>query len=189
MTTLIASNALVSLMMLVALAVFVYGPWQGICTDFARQVLFEKRDEIFDMAADGEFSFKSREYKTIRSSLEACIRYAHDLTLPRFIFVALSRKGFDQLSEKSSLHEAVDALPEHVRDRVRQKVTVAMVALILMAVAKSPIATVVCVPVVLLAVFVDNCRKRVFVFSEEYGELIQLEAEQSPSAFKILASA
>ncbi|WP_316228579.1 hypothetical protein [Bradyrhizobium sp. SZCCHNR2023] len=189
MTTLIASNALVSLLVLAALMVFIYGPWQWICTDFARQLVFEKRDEIFDMAADGEFSFKSREYKTIRSSLEACIRYAHDLTWPSFVFLALSRKGRDHLTERSSLHEAVDALPEHIRDRVREKVTVAMVALIVMAVAKSPIATVVCVPVVLTGMFVDNCRKRVFGFAESYGELIQLEAEQSPSALKVLASA
>ena len=57
-----------------------YGPWQETWTDWARQVVFECRDKIFDMAADGEIAFKSNEYRDIRESLHKLIRYSPHAT-------------------------------------------------------------------------------------------------------------
>ena len=78
-------DAIATIIMLAALAVILYGPWQNYCTDAARQTLFEVRDDLFDMAANGEISFESSEYRTIRSSIEKNIRYAHTLTVWRFV--------------------------------------------------------------------------------------------------------
>lgn len=75
---------LISLSLLLAL---LYGPWQHVCTDFARQIIFEKRDAIFDLAAAGKMDFNSESYKNIRLSLERLIRFAHVLTFPRFFFL------------------------------------------------------------------------------------------------------
>ena len=75
---------LISLSLLLSL---LYGPWQHACTDFARQIIFEKRDAIFDLAAAGKMDFNSESYKNIRLSLERLIRFAHVLTFPRFFFL------------------------------------------------------------------------------------------------------
>lgn len=62
-----------------------YGPWQAVCTDIARQLVFEKRDAIFDMAASGRLSFESEDYRRIRICLEGMIRFAHEATVPRML--------------------------------------------------------------------------------------------------------
>jgi len=51
--TVTLTQTLVGLGSLAALLIILYGPWQAICTDIARQMLFEKRDAIFDLAQSG----------------------------------------------------------------------------------------------------------------------------------------
>jgi hypothetical protein len=182
--TLAASNALVGLAVLVALLLLIYGPWQWACTDYARQILFEKRDEIFDMAADGELSFNSSQYHAIRGSLESCIRFAHDLTLPNFVYLALVRKGISP--NKSDMSSAVDSLPPEVREKVRSKIMEAMRALIIMMAFKSPITMVVCIPLTLSIVLIERCRLMATDLAAISAQLIQVEAEQSLSAIKIV---
>lgn len=64
----------------------VYGPWQSLQVDIARQQIFQIRDAIFDIAAKSEsFSFKSEEYRTVRESLNRLIRFAHLATWPIFL--------------------------------------------------------------------------------------------------------
>ena len=75
-----AANALVSLVTLIAFACLFYGPWQAVCTDVARQLIFERRDVLFDLARTGKLDFASPEYKTIRRMMEGMIRFAHELT-------------------------------------------------------------------------------------------------------------
>ena len=73
-----------------ALAVLtIYWPWQHLRIDRARDVLFEKRDALFDIAASGRIDFGSRQYETIRSALNAFVRLAHAITFPRMVFSAL----------------------------------------------------------------------------------------------------
>jgi len=81
------ADALAGLIAVAALLWVVYGPWQMLCTDAARFKLFAYRDELFDMAANGELSFESREYAEIREAINALIRYSHRLTVPRLLFV------------------------------------------------------------------------------------------------------
>ena len=67
------------------LALF-YGPWQEVCTAFARQIMFEQRDKLFDLAHAGEISFESDYYRRSRASLNAAIRFCHEMTLARLVY-------------------------------------------------------------------------------------------------------
>jgi len=177
-----AANALVAISVLSAVIFLVYGPWQWVCTDFARQVVFEKRDQLFDLARSGELNFKSREYRTIRSSLESSIRFAHDLTWPLLIVMWLSRKpGSD---EKSELLEAVNRIEDaSTRGKVVRAVNDAQRALILMVIVKSPLA-IVALPLVAAGIaaifFVEGCRRHAANLANLVGNIIQIEAEGFP---------
>ena len=86
------ADALVTVVLLVIFIVWFYGPWQESCADYARQVVFEQRDRLFDMAAGGKLSFKSHDYKNTRNKLNAAIRFAHRMTLGRILFFVLCEK-------------------------------------------------------------------------------------------------
>lgn len=184
-----ATSALLGLGIFTALVCLIYGPWQWVCTDYARQVLFEKRDEIFDLAAAGKLSFKSSEYRTIRRSLESSIRFAHDLTLPYFLLMLIARK--DAIGEKSELLEAVERIQDdEVRKEVSKKVAEAKQTLVLMLGFKSPLVMLVFLPITLLCMgaiyFIDACRAHASTAIGSFGELIQVEAELAPSAVKMI---
>jgi|SRR5580692_10901927 hypothetical protein len=85
------ADALTALLSLALFLLVFYGPWQATCTDWGRNVIFESRDKIFDMAADGELDFDSDEYKTIRASLQTLIRYLHFATAPAVLVHMLVR--------------------------------------------------------------------------------------------------
>lgn len=181
--TAVAANAMVSILVLSALLFVVYGPWQWACTDYARQHLFEARDKIFDMAADGRLSFKSHEYRTIRRSLELNIRFAHDLTLPNFLLLLFLRK--DRLTEKSELHRAIENLPPEVRTEVERTVHDAMKTLVVMMFVKSPVAVILGLPLIAGVFLIESCRVHVSRMAAFSAELIQVEAENTPSAIRV----
>jgi hypothetical protein len=182
-----ATSAIVGLGILIALAYLIYGPWQWVCTDFARQIIFEKRDAIFDMAADGDLNFNSSEYRTIRSSLESSIRFAHELSLPYFLLMLLVRKG--SISEKSHLVTAVDQIQNaFIREQVRRKVNVAQRALVVMMAAKSPILVFLFLPALVLGAgiyFIEKCHAPARRVVNIFGELVQVEAEFAPTEIQI----
>jgi hypothetical protein len=137
-TTLI--QALIGLGSLAALAALLYGPWQEVCTDIARQIIFEKRDAIFDLAHGGTLSFDSREYHTIRSALQASIRFAHELTLPRFLVMAVVFSAHGSHPEENDLSRAIRRIADPVtRRQIDILVMQAYRALFVMMVAKSPL--------------------------------------------------
>ena len=79
------ADSLCALVALSGFLVLFYGPWQSVCTDVARQLMFEQRDKIFDMARSGVIEFDSREYRRVRISIEQNIRYAHELTFAKLV--------------------------------------------------------------------------------------------------------
>jgi hypothetical protein len=98
-----------ALFLLVAVFIFIcifYGPWQGLCIDWARQSMFEARDQIFDAAAAGLIAFDSNEYKTLRCSIERMIRFCHEISWPRLVLFYVL---FDK-TESTELRDAVDGL-------------------------------------------------------------------------------
>lgn len=84
----IYANAINTIELAIALAFlvwFFYGPWNRFVVDLARQNLFELRDEIFLLAADGKIEFSSETYCLLRERLNKMIRYCHHLTLANII--------------------------------------------------------------------------------------------------------
>src|SRR3546814_6399162 len=101
-----AMEAIIGIILFLAIGAFIYGPWQWICTDVARQIVLERRDAIFDMARAVKLSFRSDEYREIRRSLEGTIRFALALTLPRFLYTVVSNRLYKG-SDPSDLSRAV----------------------------------------------------------------------------------
>lgn len=131
-------NYLAGLIGFLTIIVIIYGPWQSLMTDWTRQNLFEIRDEIFDLAADGRFPFDDENYRIIRESIQSAIRFAHEYTWPRIFVYALILSNSE--TEKSSrLQEAVQAIEdENLRERLRSfKQDIALNCLTLMVV-RSP---------------------------------------------------
>ena len=140
MTITTLMQALIATGSLAALLILVYGPWQEVCTDIARQIIFEKRDAIFDLARSGKLSFNSREYGAIRSALQASIRFAHELTLPRFVLIAFVLSVRGSRPEDNDLSRAIRRIADpDTRRQVEILVMQAYRALFLMMFAKSPV--------------------------------------------------
>jgi len=136
----IAAGALIAILLLVALTVVFYGPWQELCTDFARQVVFEKRDAIFDMARANRIAFDSEEYRTIRSALEKSIRFAHELTWLKLVIMYVALKRIRGLPRKTGPQQAIEKIRDTaVRKEVQKLFNEAYVALFVMTALKSAI--------------------------------------------------
>ena len=184
MMTVTLTQALIGLGSLVALLVIVYGPWQAICTDIARQILFEKRDAIFDLAQTGKLSFASREYGLIRSSLQASIRYAHELTLPRFLVMAAVLSARGNRPEDNDLSRAMKQIADPTtRSQVEKLVREAHRTLVVMMIVKSPAMILALLPLLLIAavIVLPRFRDAAHAVERRAGGFIQLEADTAPS--------
>src|SRR6266446_951054 len=178
------TQALVGLGSVAALLVILYGPWQAICTDIARQILFEKRDAIFDLADSGKLSFTGREYGTIRSSLQASIRFAHELTLPRFLVMAAVLLARGNRPEDNDISRAIKQITDPItRTEVENLVRQAHRTLVMMMVVKSPVMMLVLfIPLLIAALIVLPCfREAARAMERRAGGFIQLEADTAPS--------
>jgi hypothetical protein len=117
MTDIIAgTHALLGVIAAGAFLVVFYWPWQAVLTDIARQVVFEKRDAIFDIAAAGDMSFSSRDYRTIRTALEQLIRFAHAGTLPRIVVAGICAWWRGEFPDRAPIQIAIDRI-ENVKTR------------------------------------------------------------------------
>lgn len=129
-------------LILVGLFLFViYGPWQWACTDAARQFLFHKRDELFDIAREGRLEFASQEYQTIRNAFDSQIRFAHSLSWIRLaLFAQLSRRAAGKgNAARSALAQISD---EDTRAEIGHLLDALDRTMIVMMIAKSPVLTV-----------------------------------------------
>jgi hypothetical protein len=178
MTITTLMQAVIGLGSLAALVVLLYGPWQEVCTDIARQIIFEKRDAIFDLAHSGKLSFDSREYGTIRSALQASIRFAHELTLPRFLVMAVVFSAHGSHPEENDLSRAIRRIADPVtRRQVEVLIMQAYRALFIMMVAKSPLML---VPALAGLIVLRYCRigvNAVKAIEPRARGFIQLEAD------------
>jgi hypothetical protein len=118
------TDAFISLVLLSAFLVLFYGPWQNFCTDMTRQMIFRRRDKLFDLAADGRLDFASEEYRSLRSFLEGLIRFAHELTWPQVLTMLAWYKGHRHLPR----HNTVDLAPSQALARIRNPETRAIAA-------------------------------------------------------------
>jgi hypothetical protein len=182
--TVTLTQALIGVGSLLALLVILYGPWQAVWTDIARQILFEKRDAIFDLAQSGKLSFTSREYGVIRSSLQSSIRFAHELTLPRFLVMAVVLSARGNRPEDNDLSRAIRQIADPTtRSEVENLVKQAYRTLVMMMVAKSPLMIVLLLPLLLILALIvlPYFRDAAKVMERRAGGFIQLEADTAPS--------
>lgn len=166
------ADALLAIVVFGLLLWFFYGPWQTVCTDWARQRIFESRDAIFDLASVGKLAFDTEDYRTIRSSLELSIRFAHELTLFRFAVLS-SRIKQRNVSE---LSQAVDRITDkETRERVRSLVDNALAAAVLMMGYKS----IFLLPVIGISTLIAPIRKWILPHAKAMEESVQVEAERA----------
>jgi hypothetical protein len=154
-----------------------YGPWQWISTDIARQLLFEKRDAIFDMAADGRLKFDSREYAILRSTLQATIRWAHNLTLPRMVTMSCLHWARGELGTRDDLSQAIERIHDFAtRAEVRKLVNEAYTIIVVMLIVKSLWALAL-FPLLIVTFF---CRGAFHGAVRRASPLIRAEVESAP---------
>jgi hypothetical protein len=135
-----AIDAIISLLTAVLFLLFFYGPWQATCTDWARQMIFERRDRLFDMAASGDLSFSSKEYKETREFLNGMIRFAHLLTWPYLLFLAKAVKKMGIRADHPNILALINNIDDpSVRKRVHHLVVESTISLVAMIALKSAI--------------------------------------------------
>lgn len=134
------NSVLDALLLIVSLGVFIaiiYGPWQTFCVDRARQEIFEARAKLFVLAASGQISFESPEYRELRSGLEGLIRFAHKITWLRILLI---RPVVRKISGQSPISIAISQIAdEEVRSVVSQEVARAQRAIVVLFLARSPV--------------------------------------------------
>jgi hypothetical protein len=147
------AEAVICLAMLAALLCLFYGPWQAVCTDISRQIIFERRDRLFDMALAGRLEFDSEAYRAARIALNRMLRLAHRLTWQEF---AISACFIDRNRPKvPDWRNAITDLPPDVRNEIEELVRECSAMLIGMMVLKSFIVG----PIVFVLIFVLACTK------------------------------
>lgn len=171
----IYADAIAGLFAFSLFIVFFYGPWQQTVTDVARQVVFEQRDAVFDMASAGTMDFDSDEYKSVRKSFNQFIRFAHDLTWVRF--VALYPVGD---SEPSAVSKALGKIEnQETRKQVARHLRRARLAIMTMMVFKSLPLLIASAIVAIVALCVGSLREIIVKIDSAFGERIQAEAESA----------
>ncbi len=112
-------DSLTLLITVLALGLLIYGPWQRQCEDWGRQQLFEIRDSIFNLAADGRIGFDDPRYRTIRDSINTLIRFMHECTWPRLIYLTLFFRWGRHLGlNRTLLEKAVNDIDEPELKRI-----------------------------------------------------------------------
>lgn len=149
----VASEAIISLAMLAALLCLFYGPWQAVCTDISRQIIFERRDRLFDMALAGRLEFDSEAYRATRRALNGMLRFAHRFTWQEFIISAFF---IDRYKPKiPDWRDTLVSLPPDVRAEIQDLVRECSAMLTGTMVLKSFIIG----PIVFVMVFAIACTK------------------------------
>lgn len=127
-----------SLLVIAFLIWFIYGPWQKLWIDWARERMFASRDEIFIIAAEGGLSFDSEEYRVIRTAIESLIRYTHKVSFLRFVLLLQISKEIKN-SRPNPMEMVIRIQNDQVRDRVRRQLVIAVKSCVFMMILRSPI--------------------------------------------------
>lgn len=172
------AHALIGLATVGAFLIAFYWPWQAVWADIARQIVFEKRDAIFDIARAGGISFNSREYRYVRTSLEQVIRFAHLATLPRILLAAFTAWWRGELPTHSPIDDAIDRISnEEVRLAIKKLVAQALRA-VAMTMAIRSLPVLVLFPLTLIAIgTLALCHNLARALARIVGIVILVESE------------
>lgn len=69
--------------------------------DLFRQNLFAIRDDLFDMADNGELPFNSKAYGMLRSLINGNIQYGHQLGFLEILFFIIARQSSPEVTRNS----------------------------------------------------------------------------------------
>ena len=168
-----------SMLALFLLVLFVRGPWRDVCTDYARQVMFECRDAIYDLAAGGALSFESDAYTGVRLGIERNIRFAHELSIGRLV-VFSPRLG--QMRGPSPFDIALASIDDDaVREQVAVHVRRSQRALLTMMVVKSPLLLLFGAFVAVLSAVSRRVLAKRREVVDNITRVIQAEADNTPA--------
>jgi hypothetical protein len=166
------ADAVAALVALSLFLLFFYGPWQAVMVDVARQVAFEERDAVFDLAAEGSLDFESPDYKTIRNSFNQLIRFAHELNWMRLLMYGRGPK------EVSDVHLAIDRIEDvETRQKVARHLQKARYAMMGMIGGKSLLLLIALVFVAIITWCMGTTRELLAKMDGRFGEKMQREAE------------
>lgn len=133
-------DAIITMALLAIVVRFLAGPYQSLCVDFARQVLFGYRDRLFDLAAAGKLSFESPEYREARLHIERHIRFAHRMHLTEFLtFDVLRVRKKGSRTQRSRARSLLPNIKDSgVRSEVNAIVDKSTVVLLVLMAVRSP---------------------------------------------------
>ena len=173
-------EAFASVLVLIFLVLLVRGPWNTVCTDYARQIMFECRDSIFDIAREGKISFDSTAYKEARLGIERNIRFAHELSVGRLVFF-FSR--LVKLNNRLPVERALDSvLDESVKAEIGNQVAKSQRVLLIMMLAKSPLLCILAAILFVLSKASDTARAKRNEVESHIGRIIQAESDSDPKS-------
>ncbi|QDM16570.1 hypothetical protein FNL55_11335 [Tardiphaga sp. vice352] len=173
------AEAIAGLFAFSLLLLFLFGPWQQTATDFARQIVFERRDQWFDLAHAGHIDFDSTEYRQVRDALNSLIRFAHELTLTRFIFAIAAGETEGPSESSKAIRRIVD---EYAQGEARRIMTEARQAMFAMVALKSPLFLLVAAVIGTYALLIGGLTRFLNLFSgveHAFGEQMEAEAESA----------
>jgi hypothetical protein len=179
------ADVFVSFVAIVTLCVMFYTVWQDLCVEYARHIIFEQRDKLFDFASEGRLEFTSQEYISVRSFLNSMIRFAHNITITNFTFMLLFSDIFINIQNRrteTNLYRALNAIKDYdLKSDVEKLVAKATVAIIIMMIFRSFLCVlficIIAIPGIIVVRCVGAVRAKLRVFVSRLGNIIQHEVE------------
>jgi hypothetical protein len=100
-----------------------YWPWQRLCVDWSRQLMFEERDRLFLLTRSSKsLPLDSELHIGLRSVIDGTIRYCHRITWQRLL-VDVYFRDFDKeitSARAARLNELMNNTPQDVRQKLRR---------------------------------------------------------------------
>lgn len=179
------ADAFVSFVAIVVLVVIFYSVWQDLCVEYARQIMFEQRDKLFDFAFKERLEFTSPEYRAIRSSLNSMIRFAHNMTVTNFIFMLVFDNVLGSEQKETNLYRAINAIEDcELKNDIEKLVVKATIAVMTMMISRSLLCVsigIISTPVIILFSIIVRCvkafRAQLRPLVNRLGNIIQHEVE------------
>ena len=152
-------------------------PWQRAWADYARQILFEARDELFALAGSGAISVTDETYVALRDWMNAMIRFAPAISFFRSVAHGLVTSGATSFSNPQGI--ANQARPS-VRPQLAALIHRCEAALAIMIVARSPllwIPLLLAVPIGLVILPVTGARRALDYAIAVFAKAVEADAD------------
>jgi hypothetical protein len=101
--------------------VIFYWPWQRLCVDWSRQLMFEERDRLFLLTQSSELiPVNSELHAELRMLIDRMIRYCHRLTWYSLLLNTALRKNDKRASSRALyIKKLIDVVPDKaIRDEL-----------------------------------------------------------------------